>query len=122
MLAFRPSLCSIEWTIPPSRPPFLGARRWMAVKDGRKATAKRRLASLRATRRRADAGDRRALGHTSASHDPYRHREAELGSPSKSGTAIPSIIVLLLTGRSNRALERSSRLAFYPSEPMGAHL
>src|ERR1700692_2228761 len=43
-----------------------------------------------------DAGDRRALGHTSASHDPYRHREAELGSPSKSGTAIPSIIVLLL--------------------------
>src|ERR1700688_857982 len=45
-----------------------------------------------------DAGDRRALGHTSASHDPYRHREAELGSPSKSGTAIPSIIVLLLRG------------------------
>src|SRR6202051_4738588 len=46
-----------------------------------------------------DAGDRRALGHTSASHDPYRHREAELGSPSKSGTAIPSIIVLLLNAR-----------------------
>jgi hypothetical protein len=43
-----------------------------------------------------DAGDRRALGHTSASHDPYRHREAEVGSPSKSGTAIPPIIVLML--------------------------
>jgi hypothetical protein len=27
---------------------------------------------------------------------PYRHREAEVGSPSKSGTA-PSTIVLLLT-------------------------
>src|ERR1700745_2175371 len=44
-----------------------------------------------------DAGDRRALGHTSASHDPYRHREGEVGSPSKSGTAIPSTIVLMLT-------------------------
>src|ERR1700679_1197797 len=27
---------------------------------------------------------------------PYRHREAEVGSPSKSATAIPSTIVLLL--------------------------
>jgi len=32
---------------------FLGARRLVAVKDGRKATAKRRPASLRATSRRA---------------------------------------------------------------------
>src|SRR5208337_2003713 len=44
-----------------------------------------------------DAGDRRALGRASASLDPYRLREAELGSPSKSGTKTPSITVILLT-------------------------
>src|SRR5208283_1503509 len=46
-----------------------------------------------------DAGDRRALGRASASLDPYRLREAELGSPSKSGTKTPSITVILLIAR-----------------------
>jgi hypothetical protein len=50
MLAFHISLCLIEKTIPPSRPAVLGARRRLAVKEGRLAIAKRREASLRAIR------------------------------------------------------------------------
>src|SRR5208283_4779641 len=57
-----------------------------------------------------DAGDRRALGPTSASHDPYRHREAEVGSPSKSGTAIPSIFVLMLNHVMLSAVPSSGRV------------
>jgi hypothetical protein len=44
-----------------------------------------------------DAGDRRALGRASASLDPYRLPEAELGSPSKSETKTPSITAILLS-------------------------
>ena len=44
-------------TIPPSRPAVPGARRRLAVKEGRLAIAKRREASLRATRRLATLGE-----------------------------------------------------------------
>jgi hypothetical protein len=44
MLAFHISLCLIEKTIPPSRPAVLGARRRVAVKEGRSAIARRRVA------------------------------------------------------------------------------
>lgn len=47
---FRQSLCSIEGTIPPSRPAFPGARRRVAVKDGRRpprSVLEGQLAALR---------------------------------------------------------------------------
>jgi hypothetical protein len=44
-------------TIPPSRPAVPGARRRVAVKEGRLAIAKRREASLRATCRLATLGE-----------------------------------------------------------------
>ena len=54
----------------------------MAVKDGRKATAKRRLASLRATRRRATLA---TGGHsvTLPLPDPYRPSGSGTGKPIK---------------------------------------
>ena len=40
--------------------------------------------------------DQAGCVRTSASHNPYRHREAEAGSPSKNVTATPSIGAILL--------------------------
>ena len=84
-------------TIPPSRPPFLGARRRVAVKDGRKAIAKRREASFRATRRLATL----AAGGGASIMLPLPAIPTGSGSgsgkPSKSVTAFPSIIALPLT-------------------------
>jgi hypothetical protein len=71
-------------TIPPSRPAVPGARRRVAVKEGRLAIAKRREASLRATRRLATLGEGWAFGHASASHDPDTRRETHVGGPTPS--------------------------------------
>ena len=57
MLALSPIPMFDRKTIPPSRPAVPGARRRVAVKEGRLAIAKRREASLRATRRLATLGE-----------------------------------------------------------------
>src|ERR1700734_1545141 len=75
---------------------FLGAWGRVAVKDGRKATAWRPPRPWRAPPPHATLA---TGGHSiplPLPTIPYRHREAEVGSPSKSATAIPSTIVLLL--------------------------
>jgi hypothetical protein len=48
----------------------------------------------------------------SASHNPYSHREAEAGSPSKSATATPSIGAILL-------IYRTAQISDYPSVAAG---
>ena len=76
-----------------------------AAATSRRAWRARRALDLdgRCTRRNAD----QAEGvRTSASHNPYRAREAEPGSPSKSVTTTLSISVILLTsGRGVRNAE-----------------
>ena len=57
MLALSPIPMFDRKTIPPSRPAVPGARRRVAVKEGRLAIAKRREASLRATRRLVTLGE-----------------------------------------------------------------
>jgi hypothetical protein len=95
MLAFSPIPMFDRMDHPSVPTTFLGARRRVAVM-GREGHREAAPGVLEGHPPPCDAGDRRALGHTSTSHNPYRHREAEVGSPPKSGTTIPSIIVLLL--------------------------
>jgi hypothetical protein len=97
-------------TIPPSRPAVPGARRRVAVKEGRLAIAKRREASLRATRRLATLGEGgRAFGHASDSYDPYTRRATHVGGP----TPNPSTIGVMI----NPGMERRPT-AYSSTEPI----
>ena len=96
MGALRVSLCSTDDhlfvpTCVPWRKAASGGQGWPKV------TAERREASLRAAGRLATLTTVGSLGEASASRDPYRAREAEPGSPSKTVIANPADIVALLT-------------------------
>jgi len=95
MGALRVSLCSTDDhlfvpTCVPWRKAASGGQGWPKV------TAERREASLRAAGRLATLTTVGSLGEASASRDPYRAREAEPGSPSKTVIANPADIVALL--------------------------
>src|ERR1700759_4553964 len=97
MGALRVSLCSTDDhlfvpTCVPWRKAASGGQGWPKV------TAERREASLRAAGRLATLTTVGSLGEASASRDPYRAREAEPGSPSKTVIANPADIVALLSG------------------------
>src|ERR1700750_1431332 len=107
MSATRVSLCSTDDhlfvpTCVPWRKAASGGQGWPKV------TAERREASLRAAGRLATLTTVGSLGEASASRDPYRAREAEPGSPSKTVIANPADIVALLKSWSDKTRRRSA--------------